>query len=285
MHSARFDSFLSQLRWELLCGRDTGSPPTPGPLQPAPNTDQGVQPSRQLRASHTLEEDSVCCMEEEEEEEEEAVVTEDRGAAFGGPREHALDWDSGFSEVSGSTWREEELPGLQRPAPPARPPPSQRFSVSDLPLSNRVPVARVPPVHRPRPKSTPDACLEHWQGLESEDWTAALLNRGRSRQPLVLGDNCFADLVHNWMELPEAAGEGNDGGVPRLRARPPQFLLGLSEQLRRRLARARRAAVAGKRLSCPPRSEPDLPVDASRFAALMNCRSRQPIICHEVSYL
>nr|4XBU_B Chain B, Protein FAM212A [Homo sapiens] len=24
----------------------------------------------------------------------------------------------------------------------------------------------------------------------AEDWTAALLNRGRSRQPLVLGDNC-----------------------------------------------------------------------------------------------
>ncbi|XP_008061367.1 PAK4-inhibitor INKA1 [Carlito syrichta] len=284
MHSARLDSFLSQLRWELLCGRDTGSPPVPGPLQPPPQTGPSVQPSHQLRTSGALEEDSVCCVEEEKEEEE-ALTTEDRGAALGDPREHALDWDSGFSEVSGSTWREEELPVPQCPAPPARPPHSQRLSVSGLSLLRRAPVASASHAHRPRPKSTPDACLEHWQGLEAEDWTAALLNRGRSRQPLVLGDNCFADLVHNWMELPETSGEEGDGGGQRARARPPQFLLGLSEQLRRRLARARRTAMAGKRLSCPPRPEPELPADISRFAALMSCRSRQPIICNDVSYL
>nr|XP_002758273.5 PAK4-inhibitor INKA1 isoform X1 [Callithrix jacchus] len=283
MHSARLDSFLSQLRWELLCGRDTGSPPMPGSLQPTPQTGPDVQPSHQLRASGALEEDSVCCVEEEEEEE--AVVTEDRGAALGGPREHALDWDSGFSEVSGSTWREEELPVPQRPAPSAQPLCRQRLSVSGLPMAGRAPVASAPPSRRPRPKSTPDACLEHWQELEAEDWTAALLNRGRSRQPLVLGDNCFADLVHNWMELPETGSEVGDRGGPRARARPPQFLLGLSEQLRRRLARARRTAMAGKRLSCPPRPETELPTDVSRFAALMSCRSRQPIICNDVSYL
>ncbi|XP_004581530.2 PAK4-inhibitor INKA1 isoform X1 [Ochotona princeps] len=282
MHSARLDSFLSQLRCELLCGRDTGSPPMPGPLHPPPKSVPSVQSTAQpLKATDVLEEDSICCVEEEEEEE--AAVTEDRGTALGGPREHALDWDSGFSEVSGSTWREEELPVLRRrPAPPRRPQ-SQRLSVSGL-LSGRAPAADARPTCRPRPKSTPDACLEHWQGLEADDWTAALLNRGRSRQPLVLGDNCFADLVHNWMELPEAASEGGDGGEPRARARPPQFLLGLSEQLRRRLARARRVAMAGKRLSCPPRPEPELPTDVSRFAALMSCRSRQPIICND-SYL
>ncbi|KAL0599886.1 PAK4-inhibitor INKA1 [Plecturocebus cupreus] len=308
MHSARLDSFLSQLRWELggggaahmaqmarvefrtvgncaghqLCGRDTGSPPMPGSLQPTPQTGPDVQPSHQFRASGTLEEDSVCV---EEEEEEEAVVTEDRSAALGGPREQVLDWDSGFSEVSGSTWREEELPVPQRPAPSAQPLHRQRLSVSGLPMAGRTPVASAPPSRHPRPKSTPDACLEHWQGLEAEDWTAALLSRGRSRQPLILGDNCFADLVHNWMELPETGSEGGDGGGPRARARPPQFLLGLSEQLRRRLARARRTAMAGKRLSCPPRPETELPTDVSRFAALMSCRSRQPIICNDVSYL
>lgn len=253
-----------------------------GPLQPKPRTDQNVQPKRQFRASDVLEEDSVCCVEEEEEE---GLVAEDKGVSLGCPREHALDWDSGFSEVSGSTWREEEPSVPQRQAPRERPPHSQRFSVSDIPMRSRAAVTNIPPAHRPRPKSTPDACLEHWQGLEAEDWTAALLNRGRSRQPLVLGDNCFADLVHNWMELPEATSEGSDGDVPRARARPPQFLLGLSEQLRRRLARARRTAMASKRLSCPPRPEPDLPADISRFAALMNCRSRQPIIYNDVSYL
>ncbi|EHB14816.1 hypothetical protein GW7_19929 [Heterocephalus glaber] len=279
MHSARLDGFLSQLRWEMLCSRNTGSSPLPGPLQSSPKTDPGVQPGHQLGASDALEEDSVCCVEEEEVV---ALATKDRGAVLGGHREHSLDWDSGFSEVSGSTWREEELPVLQRPAHQARPCQSQRLSVSGLPLPSAAPVASTPSAHRPRPKSTPDACLEHWQGLETEDWTAA---RGRSRQPLVLGDNCFADLVHNWMELPEAAREGGDDGAPRARARPPQFLVGLSEQLRRQLARARRAAMAGKRLSCPPRSDPELPADVSRFAALMNCRSRQPIICNDVSYL
>ncbi|XP_076985415.1 PAK4-inhibitor INKA1 isoform X2 [Tamandua tetradactyla] len=280
MHRARFDSFLGQLRWELLCGRDTGSPPMPGPLRPSPKPSPGVWPSHQLRASDASEEDSAFCVEEEEEEE--AVVKGDRGAASGDPREHALDWDSGFSEVSGSTWREEELRILQHQGPPTRPPPSQRLLASAAPLPSRAPVASVPSAHRPRPKSTPDACLEHWRELEAEDWTAALLSRGRSRQPLVLGDNCFADLVHNWMELPEAGGEGGDGGGPRARSRPPQFLLGLSEQLRRRLARARRTAMAGKRLSCPPRPESELPADISRFAALMSCRSRQPIVCNDV---
>lgn len=283
MHSARLDSFLGQLRWELLCGRDTGSPPMPGPLPPPPKPGPGVGLSHRLRAPDALEEDSVCCVEEEEEE---AVVIRNRGVALGGPREHALDWDSGFSEVSGSTWREEELPVLQHRAPPAWPSHRERLSASGVSLPRGASVASAPPAHRPRPKSTPDACLEHWRGLEGEDWTAALLNRGRSRQPLVLGDNCFADLVHNWMELPEAVGEGDVGGGPRARPRPPQFLLGLSEQLRRQLARARRAAMAGKRLSCPPRSEPELPADVSRFAALMSCRSRQPIICNDViSYL
>ncbi|XP_006873654.1 PREDICTED: protein FAM212A [Chrysochloris asiatica] len=284
MHSARLDSFLGHLRWELVCGRDPGSPQMPGSLRPPSKPGPGVRPSYQLRASDASEEDSACCVEEEDEEE--IVMTGDRDAALGGPREHTLDWDSGFSEVSGSTWREEELLVLQHPAPPARPPHSQRLSASGFPLPNRASLASAPPALRPRPKSTPDACLEHWQGLDTEDWTTALLSRGRSRQPLVLGDNCFADLVHNWMELPEAGNEGASGGGPRSRTRPPQFLLGLSEQLRRRLAGARRAAMAGKRLSCPPRPEPELPADISRFAALMSCRSRQPIICNDViSYL
>ncbi|XP_006892955.1 PREDICTED: protein FAM212A [Elephantulus edwardii] len=285
MHSARLDSFLGQLRWELLCGRDTGSPQMPGSLRPPAKPGSSVQPRHRLRASDASEEDSACCVEEEDEDE--VLMTGDKGVALGSPREHTLDWDSGFSEVSGSTWREEELPMVQRPAPPARRPhSSQRLSANGLPLPSRTSLASAPPAHRPRPKSTPDACLEHWQGLDAEDWTTALLSRGRSRQPLVLGDNCFADLVHNWMELPEATSEGSGEDGSRVRTRPPQFLLGLSEQLRRRLAGARRAAMASKRLSCPPRPEPELPTDVSRFAALMNCRSRQPIICSDViSYL
>ncbi|XP_073675819.1 PAK4-inhibitor INKA2 [Garra rufa] len=38
---------------------------------------------------------------------------------------------------------------------------------------------------------------------DSTDWTASLMNHSRNRQPLVLGDNVFADLVGNWLDLPD----------------------------------------------------------------------------------
>ncbi|XP_037355779.1 PAK4-inhibitor INKA2 [Talpa occidentalis] len=50
---------------------------------------------------------------------------------------------------------------------------------------------------------------------EPDDWTSTLMSRGRNRQPLVLGDNIFADLVGNWLDLPELekGGEKGDSGV------------------------------------------------------------------------
>uniref|UniRef100_A0A8C6SUP0 PAK4-inhibitor INKA2 n=1 Tax=Neogobius melanostomus TaxID=47308 RepID=A0A8C6SUP0_9GOBI len=38
---------------------------------------------------------------------------------------------------------------------------------------------------------------------DAGDWTSSLMNQCRNRQPLVLGDNVFADLVGNWLDLPE----------------------------------------------------------------------------------
>ncbi|KAM8795863.1 PAK4-inhibitor INKA2 [Eudromia elegans] len=46
----------------------------------------------------------------------------------------------------------------------------------------------------------------HGQGQGSDDgddWTSSLMSQSRNRQPLVLGDNVFADLVGNWLDLPE----------------------------------------------------------------------------------
>ncbi|KAG7268283.1 hypothetical protein CRUP_036731 [Coryphaenoides rupestris] len=44
---------------------------------------------------------------------------------------------------------------------------------------------------------------------DSSDWTSSLMSQRRNRQPLVLGDNVFADLVGNWLDLPELErGEG-----------------------------------------------------------------------------
>nr|XP_055168674.1 PAK4-inhibitor INKA2 isoform X1 [Nyctereutes procyonoides] len=49
--------------------------------------------------------------------------------------------------------------------------------------------------------------------LEPEDWTSTLMSRGRNRQPLVLGDNVFADLVGNWLDLPELEKGAEKGEV------------------------------------------------------------------------
>uniref|UniRef100_A0A8C9NI14 FAM212 domain-containing protein n=1 Tax=Serinus canaria TaxID=9135 RepID=A0A8C9NI14_SERCA len=109
---------------------------------------------------------------------------------------------------------------------------------------------------------------------DTQDWTVALLSQSRNRQPLVLGDNCFADLVENWMDLPEVGAEPRrraPAEPSRRLAKPPAFLLSLSGNVRRKLANMAR-----------PRGADGLATDFHRFTALMNSRSRQPIICNDV---
>ncbi|KFO98396.1 Protein FAM212B, partial [Calypte anna] len=43
---------------------------------------------------------------------------------------------------------------------------------------------------------------------DGHDWTSSLMSQSRNRQPLVLGDNIFADLVGNWLDLPELDKKG-----------------------------------------------------------------------------
>ncbi|KAM9361590.1 PAK4-inhibitor INKA2 [Symphorus nematophorus] len=52
---------------------------------------------------------------------------------------------------------------------------------------------------------------------DGSDWTSSLMSRSRNRQPLVLGDNVFADLVGNWLDLPEV--EREDGEEEERRKR------------------------------------------------------------------
>ncbi|XP_071993695.1 PAK4-inhibitor INKA2 isoform X1 [Engystomops pustulosus] len=47
---------------------------------------------------------------------------------------------------------------------------------------------------------------------ETNDWTSSLMSQSRNRQPLVLGDNIFADLVGNWLDLPEMEKNGENCG-------------------------------------------------------------------------
>uniref|UniRef100_A0A8B9PP30 PAK4-inhibitor INKA2 n=1 Tax=Apteryx owenii TaxID=8824 RepID=A0A8B9PP30_APTOW len=96
-------------------------------------------------------------------------------------------------EISGSR---NAVPGIEqhqgsrsgREAPPPRPslPPRRRCGLParwGLPLS-------------------PRGCDD------GNDWTSSLMSQSRNRQPLVLGDNIFADLVGNWLDLPELDKKG-----------------------------------------------------------------------------
>ncbi|PKU37964.1 hypothetical protein llap_11734 [Limosa lapponica baueri] len=254
---------------------------SPPPRSPTQGLEKGV-PNPQVPTWGT---------ETKEEEEEEAS-------------ERSLEFDSGYSEASGGTWREEEAPVRRRHPPPCQR--AHRLSAG--------PTAPPPaPTRRVRPKSTSDACLEQWRVLEpadAQDWTVALLSQSRNRQPLVLGDNCFADLVENWMDLPEVGTETrrrNPAEPSRRLAKPPAFLLSLSGNVRRKLANMARprgadgarppGREATKRFSCPlglggqPKGAcfhqshsniAQLATDFHRFTALMNSRSRQPIICNDV---
>ncbi|XP_026568795.1 PAK4-inhibitor INKA2 [Pseudonaja textilis] len=63
---------------------------------------------------------------------------------------------------------------------------------------------------------TKSVCKDCWFSDETKDWTCSLMSQSRNRQPLILGDNVFADLVGNWLDLPEIdrKGEKNEASVP-----------------------------------------------------------------------
>ncbi|KAJ3602330.1 hypothetical protein NHX12_030089 [Muraenolepis orangiensis] len=220
--------------------------------------------------------DSACCLaspleEEEEQEEEETNSRSDSGLglrlSLGSPSsEKSLECDSGYSDAS---WRDEGVV-LRRTR-------NVRVSSSACLRTNRTGSAG-----RARPKSTSDACPETWTSFRAgsaADWTNSLLTRSRNRRPLVLGDNSFADLIQNWMDLPECPPEEEEEPAPPLEDRQPggpgrtgrlargflvnmrKRLAGLSRSVEGRVrmrsssseaaARLGRAAAAPKRLSCP----------------------------------
>ncbi|KAM8799895.1 PAK4-inhibitor INKA1 [Eudromia elegans] len=314
MSGARLDARLGRLRADVRSLREAGAA-----LQarmhcmrqalhelkraqgPAPGR-HGEQPARGADGSDA---DSAGCLEPGAEEDERPSAARSPPAS-----ERSLEFDSGYSEASGSTWREEEAPVLRRRPPPCQR--AQRLSAGALLRGSAAPAPA--PARRARPKSTSDACLEQWRVLEpgdGHDWTVSLLSQSRNRQPLVLGDNCFADLVENWMDLPEVGAEPRrlpPAEPPRWLGKPHGFLLSLSGNVRRKLASMARPRAAGgarrdasKRLSCPlglgaqPKGAflhqshsnlAQLATDYNRFTALMSSRSRQPIICNDViSYI
>ncbi|KAG7232563.1 hypothetical protein INR49_008402 [Caranx melampygus] len=237
--------------------------------------------------------DSACCLASPLEEEAE---DDSPRLGLGSPSsQKSLEFDSGYSEAS---WQDEAVV-LRRTR-------NVRVSSSACLRTNRAPSGRI------RPKSTSDACLEKWTSFEvsdPEDWTNSLLTRGRNRQPLVLGDNSFADLIQNWMDLPECPEPADlkpssrhrlgRGLLVNMRRKLAGFSKSVEDRVRMRStdsAQANRAANAPKRLSCPVvAAQPKVPFfhqshsgineldsDFYHFAALMKSGSRQPIICKDI---
>ncbi|XP_063811429.1 PAK4-inhibitor INKA2 isoform X2 [Pseudophryne corroboree] len=62
--------------------------------------------------------------------------------------------------------------------------------------------------HVTNANSDHDQCTEEFVCDEANDWTSSLMSQSRNRQPLILGDNIFADLVGNWLDLPEMEKKG-----------------------------------------------------------------------------
>ncbi|XP_077386910.1 PAK4-inhibitor inka2-like isoform X2 [Festucalex cinctus] len=246
---------------------------------------------RVSQASEASTYDSACCLANPLEEEEEEEPNE--RLAQGSPNsEKSLDFDSGYSEAS---WHDEGVV-LRRTR-------NVRVSSSACLRTNTGPSGRV------RPKSTSDACLERWTSFEAsdpEDWTTALLSKSRNRQPLVLGDNSFADLIKNWMDLPECPepAELKPSAGRRLAkdilVNMKRRLAGMSKSVEMRQkpaesARGSRTAEVPKRLSCPVGLQSLKPFfhqshtglhaldsDFYHFTALMKTGSRQPIICSDI---
>ncbi|XP_072886692.1 PAK4-inhibitor INKA2 isoform X1 [Hemitrygon akajei] len=78
--------------------------------------------------------------------------------------------------------------------------------LKDGPASPRVDLGQqaVPSTEKRRIAAASKTVGETTQASEgSNDWTSSLLSQSRNRQPLILGDNVFADLVGNWLDLPE----------------------------------------------------------------------------------
>ncbi|KAK3540351.1 hypothetical protein QTP70_029564 [Hemibagrus guttatus] len=84
-----------------------------------------------------------------------------------------------------------------------------------------------------------DSDFSQFDTEDSSDWTSSLMSQSRNRQPLVLGDNVFADLVGNWLDLPELesriSGEADSTGRIAEASQHP-LRLSCSQEFCRRLS-------------------------------------------------
>lgn len=128
----------------------------------------------------------------------------------------SLDSESETSERSPRTARRESIPrrwsGYTAPqvdfyGPTVGNPPPKSYPQPQTP--RRAQVADLPGILYSLSREGPSLDSDYSQDStdDASDWTSSLMSRSRNRQPLVLGDNVFADLVGNWLDLPEVERE------------------------------------------------------------------------------
>lgn len=98
------------------------------------------------------------------------------------------------------------------------------------PLSSRVTPVDLSGILRSLSREGPSLDSDYIEDSldDSSDWTSSLMSRSRNRQPLVLGDNVLADLVGNWLDLPEVDKDCIEGGKATDRPDSPAHPLYLS---------------------------------------------------------
>ncbi|XP_042638012.1 PAK4-inhibitor INKA2 [Orycteropus afer afer] len=141
---------------------------------------------------------------------------------------------------SESPWTQPEPPRWEGSRGPTRPLAGFPSNQTTLDSTTKFPhhknicgreVAPLPRIQLPEYQSCAQQGPEH---VEPDDWTSTLMSRGRNRQPLVLGDNVFADLVGNWLDLPELEKGGEKGETEE--ASEPKGGRGQLRELGRRFA-------------------------------------------------
>ncbi|XP_028303085.1 PAK4-inhibitor INKA2 [Gouania willdenowi] len=96
------------------------------------------------------------------------------------------------------------------------PPPEPHLNLQDL---QQAQVVDLPGILYSLSREGPSLDSEYSEEStdDASDWTSSLMSRSRNRQPLVLGDNVFADLVGNWLDLPDVEQEEGEDEDNRIR--------------------------------------------------------------------
>lgn len=121
------------------------------------------------------------------------------------------DMESGRSSISEKSipkrWSGYAAPQADFYGPAVGNPPPELYSYPESQRSSQV--VDLPGILYSLSKEGPSLDTEYSQDNTEDpaDWTSSLMNQCRNRQPLVLGDNVFADLVGNWLDLPEVERE------------------------------------------------------------------------------